>query len=71
MERWNSESIPRSHILWALKTPRIVMGALKIDKCMICQGPKVNEAGICPICWAMLDEDELRQAEKWLNGSAP
>ncbi len=55
----------------ALKTPRIVLQAVRTDSCLVCRGPKVNEAGICPLCWPMLSEEELKLAERWLNGSGP
>ncbi|MFN3683807.1 MAG: hypothetical protein ACK41F_07700 [Fimbriimonadaceae bacterium] len=71
MERWNSEAIPRWELPTALKTRRIVQQAVRTDSCLVCRGPRVNEAGICPLCWPMLDEEELKLAERWLNGSGP
>ena len=32
---------------------------------------RVNEAGLCNYCWALLRDDELRLGEAWLNGTGP
>lgn len=71
MERWNSEAIPREELAWALGRPDIVRAARRIDKCLLCRAPHVNEAGLCPTCWAILDEPDLTLAQRWLSGVGP
>lgn len=69
--RWNSEGMPRHEILWALSQPRIVKKAIRESSCLICCNSKINEAGLCDICWATLDDQELNIATKWVAGSGP
>jgi hypothetical protein len=71
MERWNEEGIPRESLLWALTQPRLVSEHRRIDRCMLCRRPRVNEAALCDVCHATLDHQELDQAEKWLAGIGP
>ncbi|HVL38170.1 MAG TPA: hypothetical protein VM328_02155 [Fimbriimonadaceae bacterium] len=71
MERWNSEGIPREDLRFALKDRRQVLLARRIDQCLLCRRPRVNEAGLCGACWAVLPEDDLRLAQRWLSGEGP
>ena len=45
--------------------------ARQIDSCLLCRNPRVNEAALCEVCWAMLDDDELKLALRWLSGEGP
>ncbi len=69
--RYNSEGIRREELAWALTQRHIVAGFRRIDRCMLCRNPHVNEAALCPVCTAMLNDEELRQVERWMNGIAP
>jgi hypothetical protein len=69
VERYNSEGIPRDLLSVALKDRRAVLNARKIDKCLLCRAPKVNEAGLCPVCWVLLSDDEMALARKWTVGA--
>ena len=71
MERLNVEAIPRAHLIRALQEKLIVPVHRRIDKCLLCRRPGVNEAALCVACWALLGDDEMRQAERWLNGGSP
>lgn len=67
-DRLNPEGIPRSDLIWALTERRFVRMARRLDKCLLCRRGQVNESGICGVCWATLEEDELKLALKWLSG---
>jgi hypothetical protein len=69
--RWNSEGIPRDQLKWALTQKTMVLRARRTRQCLICCASSVNEAGLCDICWAVLDEKELELAGKWLSGVGP
>jgi hypothetical protein len=71
MERWNSEALPRDKLKWALTQRSIVSQAREQDSCLLCCSPHVNEAALCGVCWALLDEEELKIATKWVEGSGP
>ena len=71
MERLNGEGIPRRHLSLALKDKKQVATARRINSCLLCRRIGVNEAGICEVCYAMLDGDELRLATLWLQGVGP
>lgn len=72
MPRWNSEGIPREQLIWVLRErPDLIQAARLIDSCLLCRGSRVNEAALCPICWAILDEPELTAAQAWLTGNHP
>ncbi|HWD39414.1 MAG TPA: hypothetical protein VG944_11225, partial [Fimbriimonas sp.] len=67
-ERLNSEGIRRDDLMVALRDRRQVMGARRIDSCMLCRRHNVNNSGLCEICYGALNGDEQRMAERWLNG---
>lgn len=71
MERWNPEAIPRHQLKFALTNPSYVKSARKVDSCLLCRNPKVNEAGLCDVCWSVLSDSELKLALRWLTGEAP
>lgn len=71
MERLNVEAIPREHLLQALREKGAVPVHRRIDKCLLCRRPGVNEAALCVGCWSLLGDEEIRQAERWLNGGNP
>lgn len=69
--RINSEGIRREELVWALGQRLLVLGARKIDSCLLCRRAGVNEAAICDYCWTTLDDSELRAASKWTIGVMP
>lgn len=71
VERLNSEAIPRRFLMRALLDTHLVPTFRRIDRCLLCRRPGVNEAALCLVCWALLEDDEMRQAQRWLNGGAP
>ncbi len=71
MDRINAQGLPRDQLLFALTQRRIVRQARKEDACLLCRQERVNEAGLCEYCIAILDEDEMKLAERWMNGSGP
>jgi hypothetical protein len=71
MSRINSEGIPREDLLFALRTPRMVSEARRIDSCLLCRNRRVNEAGLCDVCYTMLDGEEFRLVGRWLSGEGP
>jgi hypothetical protein len=71
VERYNSEGIARDLLQQALRDRRLVHQARRIDNCLLCRAPNVNEAGLCRVCWVLLDEEELQLAKSWMNGAGP
>lgn len=55
----------------ALRDRRKVMAARRIDSCLLCRRGGVNDAGLCEVCYGMLDGEELRLAGRWLSGEGP
>ncbi len=71
MERLNSEGIPRERLPIALKNSRTVGVARRINSCMLCKRRGVNEAGLCDVCYALLNDNELKLANRWMTGEGP
>lgn len=71
MDRVNSQGIPRKQLTWVLTQPRHVKKAIRENACLLCRSNGVNEAGLCDMCYALLTDEELRLAEKWLGGVGP
>lgn len=71
MERLNGEGIPRSQLAWALTQAHLVRSAIKIDSCLLCRAERVNEAGLCNLCYTLLQPNEQVLAERWFIGMAP
>ncbi len=69
--RLNPEGIPRDQLRYALSQRRFVMTARRIDACLLCRNPRVNESGLCEVCYALLTDEELRLASRWLSGEGP
>ena len=71
MERYNSAGIRRDELLFALRTPHMVLIARRFDCCLLCRCSTVNEAGLCDLCYSMLHGDELTLATRWMAGVGP
>lgn len=71
MDRLNSEGIPRSLLAVALKDRRQVTQAKRTDTCMLCRRHRVNDAGLCDVCYSSLDGEDFRLAARWLSGVGP
>jgi len=71
MERVNSEGIRRVDLRLALRTRRVVAEARRVDTCILCRRHKVNEAGICDVCYSSLEGEELDLAVSWMRGVGP
>lgn len=69
--RINPEGIPRDQLVWALGQARIVQEAVRTDRCLLCRDPKVNEAGLCSVCWTYLTAAETELALNWTSGVMP
>lgn len=69
--RINPEGIPRDQLTWALTQPLVVRDAVRTDRCLLCRDPKVNEAGLCGICWTYLSPAETELALNWTSGVMP
>jgi hypothetical protein len=70
-DRLNSEGIRRDHLAWALTQTSIVQKARKMNSCLLCRRIGVNEAGLCQVCFALLNDEEIRTASRWLSGEGP
>jgi heterodisulfide reductase subunit B len=70
-ERLNSEGLRRDQLTWALTQARIVRGARKINSCLLCRDRGVNEAGLCNVCYTLLNDAEHRLANRWMSGEGP
>lgn len=69
--RINSTGLHREDLLWALQQENLVMKARQRDSCLLCRASRVNEAGVCRTCHALLRDEELRIVERWMSGNAP
>lgn len=71
MDRLHPEGIPRDQLIWVLTQSRLVRTAVRLDTCLLCCNHRVNEAGLCDICYCLLNDAELVLAERWLAGATP
>ncbi|HRJ26699.1 MAG TPA: hypothetical protein PLO61_04200 [Fimbriimonadaceae bacterium] len=71
MERWNKEGVPRHQLEYVLTQPKMVAEAVRIDRCLLCRNPDVNEAGLCSVCVAVLNDRELELLHRWRSGIGP
>lgn len=71
MDRVNSQGIPRQRLIWTLAQVKIVKKAIKEDSCLLCRAKGVNDAALCEVCYALLDEAEFKAADCWLSGVGP
>jgi hypothetical protein len=72
VERLNSEGIPRHQLKFALRRPATVLTARRVDSCLLCRRKGVNEAGLCDLCYPLIqDPEEQGLIEKWLSGEGP
>lgn len=71
LERYNEAGLYRDELLFALKDRKKVLEARRVDICMLCRRPKVNAAGICEYCYALLDGEELHTVTRWMIGGTP
>ena len=71
MDRVNAQGIPRRQLKWTLTQRRHVNKARSEDACLLCRADGVDESGLCNTCYSLLDEDELKIAERWLGGIGP
>jgi hypothetical protein len=70
-DRLNSEGIRRDQLVWVLTQRHIVLKARKVNSCLLCRRVGVNEAALCEVCHALLNDDEFRVASKWISGEGP
>lgn len=70
-DRSNSEGVPRHQLRWILRRAEFVRQARKIDRCLLCCAARVNEAGLCEGCCALLDPEEHLLVERWRAGVGP
>ena len=71
MDRQHPQGIQRDQLTWVLTQPRLVRTAVRLDTCLLCCNHKVNEAGLCDICYCLLGDEEQRLAESWMAGATP
>lgn len=71
VDRVNSEGVSRDRLRYALLDRLTVQRARSRDSCLLCRSRGVNEAGLCGVCWALLEDDELTLATKWVSGQGP
>lgn len=72
MERLNSEGIPRDQLKWSLTQEHIVRAARRINQCLLCRRRRVNAAGLCEVCYALLvDPEEQALVNRWLVEEGP
>lgn len=71
MDRLNPIGLPRDELAYTLTQSRFVMRARRTNSCLLCRKAGVNEAGLCDSCYVMLNDEELRLAERWLGGRGP
>lgn len=71
MDRLNSEGIRRGELPFVLRQTDRVRTARRIDSCLLCRRKRVNEAGLCDVCFSQLEGEEMRLANRWLTGEGP
>ena len=71
VERLNSEGITRRELTFALTQPKFVLAARRLKSCLLCRNGPVNESGLCESCFALLNDEEFRLAQRWLTGEGP
>jgi hypothetical protein len=71
IRRYNSEGIAREDLMVALRTPKQVNMARSVNACLLCCAANVNEAGLCNVCYSLLNGEELNLACRWLAGLGP
>jgi hypothetical protein len=72
VERRNSEGILPNQLKWTLTQPHLVLTARKMNACLMCRRTGVNEAGLCDVCYVLLDDpEEQRLATRWMTGVGP
>lgn len=72
VERLNSEGIARDQLSWALTQHAVVQTARRINSCLLCRRIGVNEAGLCDVCYALLDNpEEQALVARWISGEGP
>lgn len=69
-DRVNSTGLMRKDLVWALEQARVVKQARQNDACLLCREQGVNEAGLCRVCFSLLDDKELALARRWTQGIA-
>lgn len=69
--RVHPEGVRRSELAWVLTQPHLVETAVRIDRCLLCRDQRVNEAGLCDICFSHLDPEEQALADAWCAGAMP
>ncbi len=71
VERVNSQGIPLEDLKYVLLHARFVHKARRVNRCLLCCEPNVNEAGLCDACYTQLPEAEAKLAERWIAGVEP
>ena len=71
VERPNSAGVSPDELDFVLRDRRMVWMARRINACLLCRRPGVNEAGLCDICYALLGEELFTLAGRWLTGQGP
>jgi hypothetical protein len=72
LDRLNTEGLAREKLMYALQhRADWVRVARRMDRCLLCCAGRVNEAGLCDLCYGQLNDAELRLAESWLAGRMP
>lgn len=71
MRRFNSQSVARNDLVYALMNEQLVRRAVRIDHCLLCHGEGVSKAGLCQGCTANLTDAEWRAALPWIEERAP
>lgn len=71
MDRLNSEGISRRDLTFVLCQARMVATARRLRSCLLCRNGPVNEAGLCDSCYALLNDEEFRLAQRWLTMEGP
>ena len=63
--------IRRGELPFVLRQANLVPTARRIDSCLLCRRSRVNEAGLCDVCFSQLEGEEMRLANRWLTGEGP
>lgn len=69
--RFNSEGVRRADLIHYLQNERAVRDAVRIDQCLLCRRGGVMEAGLCELCYGLLEGEELRVAVSWRSVGGP
>ncbi|MEP6753935.1 MAG: hypothetical protein ABJA67_00415 [Chthonomonadales bacterium] len=60
--------VPRHMVIDALKNPRLVAEARRVNKCFMCKARETDKTGLCLVCRTYLNDEERVAAQAYYDG---